>query len=77
MSVDISKYREINHTCWSPSGSQDVNVATTDTAVADLNVDIVFVEWLGVVALPDYLALSRVLVETAPSFELAVACHFG
>lgn len=66
---------ELCPTSWSPAGSENVNITTADTAVADLDIDIILVEWLWVVALPDHLALSRVLVEAAPAFKLAVACH--
>jgi hypothetical protein len=59
----------------SPSRAQSVQIGTADTAVRDLDVDVVFFEGLGLEALPDHLAIHTVGVETHPSFEFVIGGH--
>lgn len=55
-----------------PAGAERVDVGTADTAVGNLNIDVVVGERLGRVLLPLHLALGRLGPVTAPTFELVV-----
>lgn len=54
-----------------------MNVRTADSGVSDANIDISLFPLLGLVLLPDHVALGGLFVLTHPSLKLVVGAHFG
>lgn len=61
--------------CTYPARPQDVDVTAADTTVGDANVDIGLLPLLGLILLPDHVALSGLLVLAHPSLKFVVCCH--
>jgi hypothetical protein len=61
--------------CLAPTPRNRVNIASADTAVRDLDIDISFLPGLGVISLPFHVAIGGVFVKAAPAFELGFAGH--
>lgn len=52
-----------------------MEIRTTNTAVRDLDIDVVFGPWLWLIFFPDHVSVDGVLVETHPSLELVWYGH--
>lgn len=60
----------------SSTRAESVDVGAADTAGLDLDVDIVVGEGLGLVLLPDHLAVNGLRAQAAPALKLVVGGHF-
>lgn len=58
-----------------PARLESVKIGSADTAVGDLNVNIILFPLLGLELLPLHLALNGLLIETEPSLELVVGAR--
>ena len=58
-----------------PARSKSVKIRTADTAVSDLDVDVVLLPDLGLETAPFHLAVHGLRVTTKPSFKLVIGRH--
>ena len=60
-----------------PSGAKCVKIRAADTAVRNLDIDIILSPWLRLILLPNHVAVDGVFIETHPSFELIWHGHIA
>ena len=60
-----------------PPGTKCVKIRTADTAVRNLDIDIILSPRLRLKLLPNHVAVDGVFVEAHPSFELVWHGHIG
>ena len=61
--------------CWCPSASKFVKITSTNSAMRDLDINIVLLPLLGLVLLPLHFALGRLGVFSYPPNKLGIVTH--
>ena len=60
---------------WEPAGTERMYVGAADSAVGDLDVDVVLCPLLGLKCTPFHLSICGILVVAQPALKLVVGSH--
>ena len=60
---------------WAPAAAESVEIASTDSTVGYLDIDVGFLPGFGLVLLPDHVAFDGVFVFAHPALEFVVGGH--